>query len=559
MRIVFLAINASYSHMNLAGWCLKGLLRDGKAEWHLVEATINDDPMTVLERVVAIRPDVVAASFYLFNANFLSGVLARLRAVCRESSIIGGGPEFLGDNRKWIPEVVDVGVRGEGEAAFAEWITCVDRPEQWGGIPGLCYLDRGVYRDNGTAVALDGLDSIPPFYPAMLEGVSRPFVQLETSRGCTSGCLFCTSRRTRVRFKSLQRVDQDLHDIVQAGVNDVRIVDRTFNHNTDRSLSLLQSFREGYPSVRFHLEIDPALVSAPIAEALRLAPAGQLHLEIGVQSLEEAVHSLMERRGTAATTLEKVHMLCGMGNVECHVDLMSGLPGQTLQGLWRDVEALVRAGPGEIQLERLKLLPGTPLAATPDRWGLMASRLPPYEVLATSSMSMDDMATADRVAKVLDWFHNRPLLRTLFRDGVMLWPGFVEAFVAYCGERAGWAACPSLETRLKLLDGFWAGRSDSMCHRVRYVWMRQGYSPRHGVCAAEPWKGGVPGRAVLVEGDRDVPIARVWRAALEAPYYFCIGRGRAGERAVVAVYRDDGGRESAMRDGRPADGIVSGA
>jgi len=65
--IVFLAVNASYSHTNLAGWYLRAYAELAGWTWREVEVTRNDSLISVLQRVLNLEPDVLASSFYLFN------------------------------------------------------------------------------------------------------------------------------------------------------------------------------------------------------------------------------------------------------------------------------------------------------------------------------------------------------------------------------------------------------------------------------------------------------------------------------------------------------------
>lgn len=537
VTVTFLAVNSSYSHSSLAAWCLRSMIDADKVVWRQVDATVNDDPLAVLDRILETNPNVVATTLYLFNRVFIHAVLGRLRTLLPGCLLVGGGPECLGDNRTLVPGMVDIAVRGEGEIPFSRLLASLRNPAAWTDIPGVCGMVAGIYVDNGTSVVVGTLDAIPNFYPAMLTGFSRPFVQMETSRGCPNGCLFCTSRRTGVRYKSLDRIVAELKAVRDAGVQSVRLIDRTFNLVNRRSLELLRLFREEFPELLFHLEIDPGLMSVEIADAIRLAPPGTLHLEVGVQSLERCVHSVIQRRATARQTLEGVERLVTMSNIELHADLMAGLPGQTLAGLLADVETLMQTRVAEIQLERLKLLPGTPFAEAPGKWGLAASVLPPYEVLETPDMSLDDLRMADRLARVLDWFYNKPVLRDVFADGARKCEGYLAAFIDHCATVSGFGICPSLETRLRMLDSFWDGRCESMLQQVRFLWFRNGCSMRHGLCPAMPWKRAMPGGLVLVEGDGGGAYSRIWRVELSVPHYFCIGRGTKGERAVVAVFR----------------------
>ncbi len=534
-NLVFLSVLASYSHTNLAAWVLRAYAEHAGFSWHEVEVTRNDSLNAALLRLVRLQPTVLAATFYLFNRDFLLSLLCRFKALCPQCRIVVGGPEFLGDNRSFSGRhsFIDAVIRGEGEVAFAEWLKHFDQPQAWAGIAGFCGMLDGGYVDNGMAAAVRSLDDIPSPYPARPAPFHKPFILLETSRGCANRCSFCTSAGVPVRTASLERTRQDLQLIASQDVPEVRLADRTFNDRPSRCIPLIRLFRDEFPSLRFHLEIDPARITPAILRELAAAGPGRFHIEAGVQSFNPKVLCALHRQGSADRLWAGVDRLCHLRNLDVHVDLIAGLPGATLADLFHDFRKLVALNPGAIQIEILKLLPGTRLDLERSRWGIVASPEPPYEALQTAAMRAEEMETARILSNIADWFYNVAELRAVILSADRILPRLWEELVDIFALNSVTPFAPSLENRFRLLNDYFRGKPTALTHALHYAWMKNGFSAQHGICSASVWKGPVPANAVLLEGNAAAFSARCFLAAMEHPTLFVFGR----ERRAVAIYR----------------------
>ena len=435
MKILWIDLNCSYAHSSLALPALHiQVAENPDYEWSVVSATTNENIGTVVDEICRYQPDVLAATCWLFNHEALMHVASRAKALFPHACLILGGPEFLGNNEAFLRRnpFVDCVFRGEGEEGFARWLACWDKPELWSGITGLCWLDKdNRYQDNGLAKVLDFEAQVPPedsrFFPW-----SKPFVQLETTRGCFNTCAFCVSGGEKpVRTLSIGSIRQRLQTIRSHGIKDVRVLDRTFNFNPRRAKELLNLFREFHPHIRFHLEIHPALLTEELKEALKALPEGLLHLEAGIQSLREEVLETSLRRGKLSSALEGLEFLCSLDNMETHADLIAGLPRYHLEEIFEDVRTLAGYRAGEIQLESLKLLPGTDMRRRAKELGICHSLLPPYEVLQTNEMTTHELQVARRLSRLLDAFYNTPAWQPLTRELILKEDGFLHHFLDY--------------------------------------------------------------------------------------------------------------------------------
>ena len=438
MKILWIDLNSSYAHSSLALPALHAQIKGNTDyEWEIVSATINENLGTVVDEIYRHKPDILASTCWLFNHEALMHIVSRVKALLPESCLILGGPEFLGDNEAFLRRnpYVDCVFRGEGEEGFSQWLTCWKQPEAWKSITGLCYIDaNNQYQDNGLARVL-AFDQLSAPEESEFFNWSKPFVQLETTRGCFNTCAFCVSGGEKpVRTLSIDTIRQRLETIHRNGIKNVRVLDRTFNFNPRRAKELLNLFLEFHPHIRFHLEIHPALLSEELKAELQQLPEGLLHLEAGIQSLREPVLEKSRRLGKLNDALDGLKFLCSLNNMETHADLIAGLPLYKLDEIFEDIRTLAEYQAGEIQLESLKLLPGTEMRRRSEELGVRYSPLPPYEVLQTDAISTTELQVARRLSRLLDAFYNTPAWQELTRKLILNEPMFLAHFLEHLTE-----------------------------------------------------------------------------------------------------------------------------
>ena len=480
MKILWIDLNSSYAHSSLALPALHAqIMTDPSIEWEIVSATINENTGMIVDEIYRHRPDILAATTWLFNHEQLMHVASRVKALLPEACLVLGGPEFLGDNEEFLRKnpFVDCVFRGEGEEVFPQWLTCWNHPEQWHTVPGLCYLTPNKeYKDNGIARVLNFAGLVPPEQSRFFNW-SKPFVQLETTRGCFNTCAFCVSGGEKpVRTLSIESIRERLQLIHAHGIKNVRVLDRTLNYNPRRAKELLRLFLEFHPDIRFHLEIHPALLSEELKEELSLLPKGLLHLEAGIQSLREPVLEKSRRMGKLSDALDGLRFLCALPNMETHADLIAGLPLYHLHEIFEDVRTLAGYAAGEIQLESLKLLPGTEMRRRAEELGIKYSPLPPYEVLQTHEISVSELQTARQLSRLLDGFYNTPAWQALTRELILNDEQFLHRFLAYLTKANLIDQPMSLEKRGLILYEFCKQNYPEYQIQAAIAWIEAGMS-----------------------------------------------------------------------------------
>ena len=480
MKILWLDINSSYSHSSVALPAIHAQVSERKDwEWCVVRGTINDNPGSLAAAVAQERPDVIAATFWLFTHQMQIEVLSRAIQLLDDVKVVCGGPEFLGDNEGFLrrhPFVTAI-VRGEGEEALPEFLDAINNESQWKGISGLCWLsDTDGYHDNGTARVADFASLRYPEESEFFKW-DKPFVQLETTRGCFNTCAFCVSGGEKpVRYQSLEQVQARLENICAHGIKDIRVLDRTFNYDTDRACSMLDIFTQYDGRLRFHLEIHPSLLSESLKAKLAGLPKGLLHLEAGIQSLDSNVLEESGRKGSLKSSLEGLSYLCSLDNVETHADLIAGLPSYTLDMLCDDIGTLAGIGVNELQIESLKVLPGTRMRTQAKELGLRYSPLPPYEIMQTSCMSPWDLKTAMQVSRMIDFYYNAPTWQDVTRALIADDGSFIRAFTKHLEQIMVLDSPLSLERRGVILYEYCKVHHPQHVTEVSIAWIEAGCS-----------------------------------------------------------------------------------
>ena len=432
MNFIWLDINASWSHSSLALPALHANLSPATAaacNMQVVRGTIKSPVAQIVQEVAQLEPSYIFATGWLFNINYLNEVLARVSALCSPLGIFLGGPEFLGNNSNFLtthPHITAV-FKGEGEEMFEEFISFLLRGDSsWRNIQGFEYLlpcssCEGAGLDStfhsSNAVTVKDLQCVRSPEESPLFSWDKSFVQIETSRGCFNSCRFCVSgiEKCPIQDIPIEGLRSRLENIYSHGIRQIRVLDRTFNGNPRRALQLLDLFMEFVGKLNFHLEVHPALLFPlneseavkKLREKLMNMPAGLLHLEAGIQTLRQEVLDMCDRKGSCAQAVEGLKHLVGSSAFEVHADLIAGLPGYSYPQLVEDTLELMRIRPGEIQLESLKLLPGTWFRLNAESLGIRYSPLPPYEVLQTPAISYAQLGKAMTLSRILDlWFND---------------------------------------------------------------------------------------------------------------------------------------------------------
>ena len=132
-----------------------------------------------------------------------------------------------------------------------------------------------------------------------------------------------------------------------------------------RLLDALRACFDLAPDAEITLEGNPGTVTAQSLAAYHAA--GVNRLSLGVQSLDDGLLAAIGRIHTAAQAREAVSMARAAGFENLNLDLMLGLPGQSVAQWERTLEEAIALAPEHLSCYSLIVEEGTPLSAQLER------------------------------------------------------------------------------------------------------------------------------------------------------------------------------------------------
>lgn len=482
-KITLAALSARYSHSSLALLCLKHAAYD-KAAVTTREYTINDDVMDIAADIVAGKPDAAGFSCCIWSIEHIVKIASIVKAALPDCLIVLGGPEvsYGGEElmRRW--PFADVIIRGAGETPFYRLTKSLALGQSPDVTPSAC-----IRTQSGVITTPDAPPfelCAQPFLYGDLSAFENKMIYYETSRGCPFRCAYCMSADEPLSFLPVDRVKAELEHFLRAGVRQVKLVDRTFNHPDARAREIIEALialKHTYPhsETNFHFEVSASILSAEAIALLAAAPKGLIQLEVGIQSTHGETLYAVSRAHDTQKLLANTAALCRAPNLRVYVDLIAGLPLDTRETFARSFDDTYRLGAARLQLGFLKLLRGSRMRRDAPKYGIAYAPHAPYEVLKTDTLPFDDLQSLRRVALVLDALYNDALARKTLELAV---PAFASPFAFFDGfarhlQSAGYFARPQKKAALfEQLFAFAGGRLDDTLLReaLAYDWLCQG-------------------------------------------------------------------------------------
>ncbi len=368
----------------------------GRVATALLDGYLGQGAEEIAGQILAQEPDGVGFSMVIWNRSLALEVVACLRARAPQLVIFAGGPEPTTNPEGLVGEgVLDFVLPGECERSIVAAVTYL--------------LEGGAPTDMPASIQklhVDDLTDLPsPFLERTLNLADYSGVLWELSRGCPYRCDFCYESRgtAGIRRFPMDRVRDELRLFVEAGVEQVFVLDPTFNFDRKAAKEVLRLIAAEAPDIYFCFEIRSEFIDADMAALFAAIPCS---LQIGLQSASNDVLQNVNRTIDGQDVADKMLLLYEAGAVY-GFDLIYGLPGDNLEGFCRSIDFAMQFVPNHLDMFPLAVLPGTRLRETAPSFGLEHEASAPYRVTSSPTFTVEAMDVASGLAQAGDRFYNR--------------------------------------------------------------------------------------------------------------------------------------------------------
>lgn len=393
MNIILTTLNSRYTHTSLALRYIYANMSSLQEETQIIEFNINDAIQSIAEKLLFNNPKIIGIGTYIWSATQVSELIKILKKISPQTIIILGGPEVSHQPFRVNFDDADYIIAGEGDVAFYELCSALlsDSPKEK-------FIKQSIPK-------LKKLKLPYEFYTD--DDIKNRYIYVEVSRGCPFECEFClSSMDEKVRTFNLDEVLNEFEKLWNRGARNFKFVDRTFNINISSANKILDFFLKKNEFYFAHFEVIPDHFPESIKEKIKQFKHGSLQLEIGIQTLNLDVAHNISRNLKLDKIKQNISFLENETEAHMHLDLIVGLPGETMKSFGKNLDELVGLSSCEIQIGILKKLSGTFINRHDIKFGMVYSDTPPYDILKNNLLSFNDIQIMKRFCRFWDLTYN---------------------------------------------------------------------------------------------------------------------------------------------------------
>jgi radical SAM superfamily enzyme YgiQ (UPF0313 family) len=342
MKILLISINRERMPFPVFPLGLAYIAKALREEGHQIEVMdlcfsqeVSVDLKNTLHR---FRPDLIGISLrnldnltYPTSISYLKEV-EEVVGICRQSSssrlVIGGSGYSLAPKELLQYLNVDFGIVGEGEEVFLQLVRSLERGDLIS--PSPCLL----MKEKPFPPLIEGARVFPIQSPDRSFFETHRYLEeggmgnIQTKRGCPFSCIYCTYpllEGKKVRLRKTEEVVEEIHHLVEEGVDYIYFVDDIFNYPPSYAEALCREIVRRKFDVKWSAFVNPGFLNETLLQWMK--EAGCVGIEFGTDSGSPRMLENYKKSFTQEDIIQS-SKICSKWMVNhCHYLLFGG-PGE---------------------------------------------------------------------------------------------------------------------------------------------------------------------------------------------------------------------------------------
>lgn len=296
-------------------------------------------PEKLAKEIELFAPDAIGTTAVTMNYKKAAEIISTAKHIKPSLVTLIGGPHVSFDVENTLNDypAVDIVVIGEAEQTLAELVPSLLDKDKWKTIQGIAFKDSGDIIRTEARPHLDDLDKLPLPARHLLpmsryQALGFP-VSIITSRGCPNKCIFCLGRKMvgfKVRYRSTQRVVDEIESILAYGIDFINIADDLFTANKKRVKSFCDEIKNRGLTFQWSVFARVNTVDEEILNLMK--DAGCHSVSFGIESGNQDMLDRV-RKGITLPQVREAAAVCKKAGIIAHGSFLAGLPGESLETL----------------------------------------------------------------------------------------------------------------------------------------------------------------------------------------------------------------------------------
>jgi radical SAM superfamily enzyme YgiQ (UPF0313 family) len=345
----------------------------------------TDPERSLRDRIADFRPGALGLSIRniddqdLQSPQFLLTKARPLVAACREACdaplILGGAGYSIFPDAALDYLGADLGVCGDGEAAFPALLARLESGEDPFGLPGVHVAGRGVGAPWRPCPHLAGLgEPAPETWSSARIGGPDVYLPIQTRRGCPNDCAYCSTaliQGRRIRTGPIVAIVDLIEQLAGEGFRRFWFVDNSFNLPESCALALCRELTARRLDITWRCILYPQGVGPDLMAAM--AEAGCREVSLGFESGDAGILRRLNKR-FGPEEVRAIAALLAEHGIERQGFLLLGGPGETRETVRRSLDFVDSLGLEQMRFTiGIRIYPGTALAAHARQAGVIAA------------------------------------------------------------------------------------------------------------------------------------------------------------------------------------------